>query len=51
MKFYNIKRPHPALGGKPHAVVYWQAIEQKETRSAGAESSLIYAEICLTIGE
>ena len=23
IKFYNRKRPHSALGGKPPAVVYW----------------------------
>ncbi|QBR38480.1 hypothetical protein ETW23_17185 [Leisingera sp. NJS201] len=23
MEFYNRKRPHSALGGKPPAVVYW----------------------------
>jgi len=27
MEFYNHKRPHSALGGKPPAVVYWQRIE------------------------
>ncbi len=27
MEFYNHKRPHSALGGKPPAVVYWQTIE------------------------
>ncbi len=27
MEFYNRKRPHSALGGKPPAVVYWQTIE------------------------
>ncbi|WP_139280758.1 integrase core domain-containing protein, partial [Shimia gijangensis] len=27
MQFYNRKRPHSALGGKPPAVVYWQGIE------------------------
>lgn len=26
--FYNHKRPHTALGGKPPAVIYWQAIDQ-----------------------
>ncbi|MCX7561931.1 IS3 family transposase [Sulfitobacter sp. F26204] len=25
--FYNDKRPHSALGGKPPAVIYWQRIE------------------------
>ena len=28
MQFYNRKRPHSALGGKPPAVVYWQRIEE-----------------------
>jgi putative transposase len=27
MEFYNHKRPHSALGGRPPAVVYWQRIE------------------------
>ena len=27
IEFYNRKRPHSALGGKPPAVVYWQRIE------------------------
>ena len=27
MDFYNNKRPHSALGGKPPAVVYWQRNE------------------------
>jgi putative transposase len=30
MDFYNRKRPHSALGGKPPAVVYWQRIEQNQ---------------------
>lgn len=30
MEFYNKTRPHSALGGKPPAVVYWQAIEQHQ---------------------
>jgi putative transposase len=30
MDFYNRKRPHTALGGKPPAVVYWQAIDQTQ---------------------
>ncbi|MGB7433177.1 MAG: IS3 family transposase [Ahrensia sp.] len=39
MDFYNQKRPHSALGGKPPAVVYWQKIEttnpdQQEQRVA-----------------
>jgi len=28
--FYNRKRPHTALGGKPPAIVYWQAIDQNQ---------------------
>ena len=31
MEFYNHKRPHSALGGKPPAVVYWQRIEITKT--------------------
>jgi putative transposase len=27
MEFYNQKRPHSALGGKPTAVVYWKRNE------------------------
>jgi len=27
MQFYNHKRPHSALGGKPPAVVYWQKMK------------------------
>jgi len=27
MEFYNHKRPHSALGGKPPAVVYWRRNE------------------------
>ncbi|MBU2866049.1 integrase core domain-containing protein, partial [Pacificibacter marinus] len=27
VEFYNHKRPHSSLGGKPPAVVYWQRIE------------------------
>ncbi|MBT8155192.1 integrase core domain-containing protein, partial [Epibacterium ulvae] len=27
MDFYNNKRPHSALGGKPPAVIYWQRNE------------------------
>ncbi|MBA96872.1 MAG: hypothetical protein COB29_05580 [Sulfitobacter sp.] len=39
MEFYNHKRPHSALVGKPPAVVYWQRIEttnpdQQEQRGA-----------------
>ena len=39
MDFYNQKRPHSALGGKPPAVIYWQKIEtinpdQQEQRVA-----------------
>jgi len=30
MDFYNRKRPHSALGGKPPAVVYWKRIEQNQ---------------------
>jgi len=30
MEFYNKTRPHSALGGKPPAVVYWQAIDQNQ---------------------
>jgi len=30
MEFYNRTRPHSALGGKPPAVVYWQAFEQSQ---------------------
>jgi putative transposase len=30
MDFYNRKRPHTALGGKPPAVIYWQAIDQNQ---------------------
>ncbi|XWN33066.1 MAG: IS3 family transposase [Devosia sp.] len=29
-EFYNTMRPHSALGGKPPAVIYWQAIEQNQ---------------------
>ncbi|MBG6174923.1 putative transposase [Labrenzia sp. EL_208] len=29
--FYNRKRPHSALGGKPPAVVYWQCNEHNKT--------------------
>ena len=29
--FYNKRRPHSALGGRPPAVVYWTAIEQNQT--------------------
>ncbi len=28
MEFYNQKRPHSALGGKPPAVVYWRTINE-----------------------
>jgi len=27
MTFYNHRRPHSALGGKPPAVIYWQRDE------------------------
>ncbi|RLQ87381.1 hypothetical protein D8780_03320 [Notoacmeibacter ruber] len=30
MEFYNRKRPHSALGGKPPAVIYWQVIDQNQ---------------------
>ena len=30
MDSYNHKRPHSALGRKPPAVVYWQAIDQSQ---------------------
>ncbi len=30
MDFYNRKRPHSALGGKPPAVVYWHRNEQNQ---------------------
>ncbi|WP_424944714.1 integrase core domain-containing protein [Aliiroseovarius crassostreae] len=30
MTFYNIERPHSALGGKPPAVVYW--LRKNETQ-------------------
>lgn len=30
MEFYNHKRPHSALGGKPPAVVYWQGNEENK---------------------
>ena len=30
MTFYNDKRPHSALGGKPPAVIYWRATEQNQ---------------------
>ncbi len=30
MAFYNQTRPHSALGGKPPAVVYWQATDQNQ---------------------
>jgi putative transposase len=30
MEFYNTKRPHSALGGKPPAMVYWQANDQNQ---------------------
>ncbi len=31
MEFYNQKRPHSALGGKPPAVVYWQRNQTTQT--------------------
>ncbi|WP_113154808.1 integrase core domain-containing protein [Nitratireductor sp. OM-1] len=30
MEFYNHRRPHSALGGKPPAVIYWRRIEQNQ---------------------
>ncbi len=30
MDFYNRRRPHSALGGRPPAMVYWQHIEQNQ---------------------
>ena len=30
MEFYNRKRPHSALGGKPPAVLYWQKMETNQ---------------------
>jgi putative transposase len=30
LDFFNRKRPHSALGGKPPAVIYWQRIEQHQ---------------------
>ncbi len=50
IEFYNRKRPHSALGGKPPAVVYWLR-KRNQPRSAGAQSSLISAGICPKIGE
>jgi len=49
--FYNTERPHSALGGKPPAVTYWQRNGSNTTRSAGAESGLIYPGNCPTNGE
>jgi len=51
IEFYNHKRPHSALCGKPPAVVYWQRNGSNTTRSAGAKSSLIYPRSCPTNGE
>ena len=31
IEFYNRKRPHSALGGKPPAVVYWLRKEEIQT--------------------
>ena len=31
MEFYNRTRPHSALGGKPPAVICWQAIDQNQS--------------------
>ena len=30
MEFYNNTRPHSALGCKPPAVIYWQAVDQHQ---------------------
>uniref|UniRef100_UPI001AED0A1E integrase core domain-containing protein n=1 Tax=Pelagibacterium sediminicola TaxID=2248761 RepID=UPI001AED0A1E len=30
MDFYDNRRPHSALGGKPPAVIYWQRIDQNQ---------------------
>ena len=51
IEFYNRKRPHSALGGKPPAVVYWQRKEETQPGSAGAKSSLSYAGTCPSVGE
>jgi putative transposase len=32
IEFYNRKRPHSALGGKPPAVVYWLRKDETQTR-------------------
>jgi putative transposase len=50
--FYNRKRPHSALGGRPPPSRGLLAEKRKKpTRSAGAESSLIYTKFCPRDGE
>ncbi|MDE5187152.1 integrase core domain-containing protein, partial [Phaeobacter gallaeciensis] len=39
--FYNRKRPHSALGGKPPAVVYW--LRKDETQSNQQEQRVAYS--------
>jgi len=51
MEFYNRKRPHSALGGKPPASGLLAKKWNNQPRSAGAKSSLDYAKTCPTIGE
>jgi len=36
IEFYNRKRPHTALGGKPPAVVYWQRNETTQPPNGDA---------------
>ena len=50
-EFYNCKRPHSALGGKPTAVVYCLKKRRNQTRSSGTESSFSYAKSCPNSGE
>ena len=38
IEFYNRKRPHSALGGKPPAVVYW--LRKDETKPPNGDASL-----------